>query len=94
VRLNFSTIRNIWALFGVVWFIIFLLLVFAKEMMETVILVVLISLCAGLILSAFTILYLTYFAMQKVRRRVRKQLAYSVLLKSSQEDPNERKEGA
>jgi len=62
--------------------------------METVILVVLISLCAGLILSAFTILYLTYFAMQKVRRRVRKQLAYSVLLKSSQEDPNERKEGA
>jgi len=91
--MSLSTIRNIWALFGVIWFVIFFLLTFAKEMTEPLVILVVISLYAGLILAAFTVLYLAYIALQKVRRRVNKHPACSLLSKSSHQDCNEKRKG-
>ena len=67
--MNISTIRNIWALFGVRWFVIFFLLTFVRESMEPVAIAAAISLYAGIILAAFTIIYLAYKGLRGVMRR-------------------------
>jgi Na+/melibiose symporter-like transporter len=73
--MNISTIRNIWALFGVIWFVIFFLLTFVRESMEPVAIAAAISLYAGIILAAFTIIYLAYKGLRGVMRRAAKDLA-------------------
>jgi hypothetical protein len=65
VKVKFSTIRNIWAIFGVIWFVIFFLLTFVKEVMEPAAILAAISLYAGIILAAFTVIYLAYNGLRK-----------------------------
>ena len=71
--MRFSTIRNIWAIFGVIWFIIFFLLTFVKEIMEPAAIVAAISLYAGIILVAFTLIYLAYSGLRMTLRRGKMQ---------------------
>ena len=67
--MNISTIRNIWALFGVIWFVIFFLLTFVREIMEPVAIAAAISLYAGIILAAFTVIYLAFNGIKRVTRK-------------------------
>ncbi len=70
--LNPSTIRNIWAVFGVVWFAIFFTLTFVKELMEPMAIIAAISLYAGMVLAAFTVVYLSYTGIRKMVKGSRK----------------------
>jgi len=70
---GFSTIRNIWAIFGVIWFVIFFLLTFVKEIMEPAAMLAAISLYAGIILAAFTVIYLAYSGLRKTLGREKSQ---------------------
>lgn len=71
--MKLSTIRNIWALFGVVWFVVFFLLTFVKEFTEPVAMVAAISLYAGIILAAFTVIYLVYNGIGRLLRKSSKR---------------------
>lgn len=70
--LNVSTIRNIWAAFGAIWFVIFFTLTFVKELMEPMAIIAAISLYAGMILAAFTVVYLAYTLIRRLLKGSRK----------------------
>lgn len=71
--MKITTLRNIWAVFGVIWFLIFFVLTFVKEIMEPVAIVAAISLYAGLVLAAFSIVYLAYSGLRSVLRSGKKE---------------------
>jgi len=71
--MNLLTIRDIWALFGVILFVIFFLLTFVKETREPVAIVAVISLYAGVILESFSIFYLVYNGIGRLIRKCRKR---------------------
>jgi len=72
-KVRFSTIRNVWAIFGVIWFVIFFLLTFVKETTEPAAMVAVFSLYAGLILAAFSVIYLVYNGIGRLIRKCRKR---------------------